>query len=37
MLHAPLHQRLVNLRLGEGGISAELHLFAPLLIPLNLR
>jgi hypothetical protein len=30
MLHAPLHQGLVNLRLGERGTSSELHLFAPL-------
>jgi hypothetical protein len=30
MLHAPLHQGFVNLRLGECGTSSELHLFAPL-------
>jgi hypothetical protein len=37
MLHAPLHQGLVNLRLGDCGTGSELDLFAPLLLPLDLR
>ena len=30
-------QRLVNLRLGEGGLGPKDHLFAQLLLPLDLR
>jgi hypothetical protein len=35
ILHATPFQRLVNLRLGEGGISAEHYLFAQPLLPLD--
>jgi len=34
--HAPLLQRFVNLRLGEGSFGPKHHLFAPLLLPLDL-
>jgi hypothetical protein len=33
----PFLQRLVDLRLGEGGVGAKDHLFASSLLSLNLR
>jgi hypothetical protein len=36
VLHAPLLQRFTDLRLGEGGVGAKDHLFAQLLLPLDL-
>ena len=37
ILHAPLFQRLVDLRLGEGGLRRKRYFLAPLLLPLDLR
>jgi hypothetical protein len=36
VLHAPLLQRFVDLRLGEGRVGTKHHLFAQLLLPLDL-
>jgi hypothetical protein len=37
VLHIPLFQRLVDLRLGEGGVGTKHHIPALLLLPLDLR
>ena len=37
VLHAPLLQRLIDLRFGEGGVGTKHHLLAQRLLPLNLR
>ena len=37
VLHAPLLQRFVDLRLGEGCVGPKRHFLAQLLLPLNLR
>jgi hypothetical protein len=36
VLHAPLLQGLVDLRLGKGGVSAKHHLLVQLLLPFDL-
>ena len=36
VLHVPLFERLVDLRLGKGGVAPEGHLFALRLLPLDL-
>src|SRR5208282_6154548 len=37
VLHVPLFERFVKLRLGKGGVATEGHLFALRLLPVDLR